>query len=382
MDGCKTDFERGERMTALRERIARVSGAVKFALLVCCVMALFWFSQAVQAAIKNSINYCLGVLVPSLFPFMAVTNLAVNSDIGRVISRRLGWAARWLFRLPGECAAAVIFGLIGGYPTGAAATAALLKQKKIDEEQAGRMLLFCVSPGIAFSVTFLGGGIFGSYAVGWRLFAAVTLAAVLCGVISSVGRPIPRAESVGAPSPQSGTLVLAVSSASSAALRMCSFIVVFSALMALLHSTGVFQRLVRLISLFGIAPTDAAVLLSFMAEVTGGVGTAQVFRANAAMYAFGLGFGGICVHLQLFSFFGYAPTGMWKFLSFRVLHGALAAIIYTGINRLWPTNAVPVTAVFSAFGRSASLSLSPMGGLSLIMMCMAFLLITGSAVEK
>lgn len=357
-------------------------GVAEVAVLFMAAVAVLGFSRSVQAAVKSSISYCLSVLVPSLFPFMVIANLAVSSNACRVVSRWFGWAVRWVFRLPDECASAVIFGLIGGYPTGAAAAAVLLRQGKINEEQAGRLLLFCVSPGIAFSVTFLGGTVLGSTRVGWRLFAAVTLAAVACGTLAAIAKPVPKRERSNEPAPVNGAFVLAVQSASGAAMKMCSFIVAFSALLAILHSVGIFQKLVRLLAFLGVPSTDAAVLLSFFAEVTGGVGTAQVFRASVPLYAFGLGFGGVCVHLQLFSFFEKLPVKLWRFFSFRLLHGALAALIYTGINRLLPMSEAAAMAEISAFGRVASLASSPLGGLSLILMCMAFLLITGKSAEE
>lgn len=368
-------------MTALSEKLERVLGVAQAALIFGAAVAVLCFSQAVQAAVRNSISYCLTVLVPSLFPFMVITNFSVNSRVCGVLSRRLGWLMRWVFHLPNECAAPVIFGLIGGYPTGAAAAAALLRRGKITEEQAGRLMMFCVSPGIAFSVTFLGGTVLSSYRVGWRLFAAVTIAAVVCGVISGLGAARPK-PSKDTEISSEGTLVPAVQAACSAAVKMCAFIVVFAAVMAILHSVEIFQRVVRTMAFFGVPSPDGAVVLSFIAEVTGGVGTAQVFRASVPLYAFGLGFGGLCVHLQLFSFFERPPIKLWKFLSFRVLHGVLAAIIYTVLSRLWPMSEAAANAEISTFGRSASLALSPLGGLSLILMCMAFLLIVGKSADE
>ena len=55
--------------------------AVAFIALMLCLLL---YPGAVQSSVASSVTYCLTVLVPSLFPFMALTSYAVRSEERRV----------------------------------------------------------------------------------------------------------------------------------------------------------------------------------------------------------------------------------------------------------------------------------------------------------
>lgn len=347
------------------------------------VWALLCFPDEIKTCTRDSIIYCLTALAPSMFPFMAVTGFAVNSGAGEVLGKYSGGIARLVFKLPGCCTAPIIMSFLGGYPAGARAAAAMLERGKIDEEQAGRMLLFCVNPGAAFTVTFLGGAVLGSHKAGWVIFLSVTAAGILLGILSGLGVPVPKKEAEAPGKVPSGALVRSVTEAAASIVKMCACIVIFSGFTAVMHGTGIYQLLSRGIAITGfLTPPEAAAVLSFLIEVTGGVGTAGRFHAGAALYAFGLAFGGACVHMQIFSFFGKLPTARRKFILFRFLHGALSAGCCAAALRLLPREFISVIAPIGAVRDISALSGSLMGGLSLVMMCTAFLLIAGKSTES
>ena len=142
--------------------------------------ALLAYPAQVQRGLAQSVLYCLASLVPSLFP------------AGEVLGKLLGPVTRRLFRLPRACGATVLLSFLGGYPAGARGVSLLLEQEKITREQAGRMLCFCVAPGAAFVVTFVGWGLLGSLRLGWVLFGAVTLSGLLLGLLTGLGKPVPQ----------------------------------------------------------------------------------------------------------------------------------------------------------------------------------------------
>ena len=346
------------------------------------VLILFWgllvFSVPVQQSAANSISYCLSVLVPSLFPFMALTGLAVNSGAGTIFGRLLGSLCRKVFRLPSACAAVILISLIGGYPAGAKGISLLLEQEKVTERQAGRMLLFCINPGVAFVVTFLGGSVLGSTHIGWLLFGAVSLASLILGAVTALWSPVPQKEPQVNHIPTSGVLVNSVTGACRSMLVMCGCILAFSCFSATLHGSGIFQYITRAIAYSGIfTPMESATIFSFLLEVTGGVGVAADFQVSAVFYAFGLAFGGLCVHLQIFSMFKRLPGKLRDFFLFRFLHGGLAALIF-GMLSHWTAGAQPITLPANTLPGGLMLSGSWAGGLSLLIMCVAFLLVTGS----
>ena len=250
--------------------------------------ALLVWPAPVTESVRASILYCLTGLAPSLFPFLALTSFVVRSGAGAVFGRGLGFLARHVFRLPACCAAPILLSWVGGYPAGARAASLLLGRGEITEGQAARMMLFCVNPGAAFVVTYLGGAVLHSVGAGWLLFAAVTLGSLFCGVLAAWGSPIPPKNGPVLPGndPSSpgkdlkkpgdspgGALVAAVSDASAAVLRMCACIVLFAGGSAVLRASGVTALLTGALAGTGLcSPGEAQALLAFLLEVTGGGG--------------------------------------------------------------------------------------------------------------
>lgn len=338
--------------------------------------ALLCFPQQVKDSVRASIAYCGAVLVPSLFPFMALTGFVVRSGAGDALGFLLGPLARWGFRLPPCCAAPILMGFCGGYPAGASSTALLLEEGKITRGQAGRMMLFCVNPGPAFVVTYLGGQLEDARS-GWLLFLSVTLPGLLLGALAGLGRKAPPQAAPQSTEKQAGSVLAgSVTSAAQSVVAMCACIVAFAGFTALLHGTGAYSALVHGLAATGLfPPSDAATVLSFLLEVTGGVGDAARFQASPALYAFGLGFGGLCVHLQVFAMFREFPVKKRLFFLFRLLHGLLAAGCCRILGKLLPPPAVDALPTGAPAVRA--LSGTAAGGLSLLLLCGAFLLAVG-----
>lgn len=345
---------------------------------VLAATALLCFPQEVKSSVRASIFYCAAVLAPSLFPSMALTGFVVQSGAGDAIGRLLGPLARWGLRLPPCCGAPVLMGFLGGYPAGARGAALLLEEGKITQEQAGRMLLFCVNPGPAFVVTYLGGAL-GNPRAGWVLFFSVTLPGLLLGILAGLGKPTPPQLGPGPTKKQAGgVLASSVTGAAQSVIAMCACIIGFAGASAVLQGTGVSPALAQLIAAATpLSLPEAATALSFLLEVTGGIGDAARFQAAPWLYAFGLGFGGLCVHFQVFAMFRGLPVKLWRFFLFRLLHGLLAAGCCHLLCRLLPppyTGAVPTGApAVQAFSDTAA------GGLSLLLLCGAFLLAAGDS---
>ena len=75
---------------------------------------------AALAGAKRGLAVCAEVIVPSLLPFMIGSGLLMGLGLPQLLARALGGAFERLFALPGAAATALILGLTGGYPVGAA----------------------------------------------------------------------------------------------------------------------------------------------------------------------------------------------------------------------------------------------------------------------
>ena len=345
--------------------------------------ALLLYPAQVRDSVAASLIYCMASLVPSLFPFMVLSSFGVRSGAGEALGRVLAPVTRRLFRLPQVCGATVILSFVGGYPAGARGVSLLLEEGKITREQAGRMMTFCVAPGAAFVVTFLGCGVLGNLAVGWLMFLSVTLSGLALGILSGLGKPLPPKVPSGVREPAGGALVRSVADASSATVKMCGCILLFAGAMAILQGSGAFATLANLAASTGLVDRNTAmVCLSFLWEVTGGTGDAARLGASPTLYAFGLAFGGLCVHVQAASFFPELPLAPWKFFLFRLAHGLLSAGLFRLLAPLLPLS---TQVVWAASSQTVTYKLSAStvpGGLSLLLMCAAFLVFVGKGLSR
>ena len=83
--------------------------------------------QAASQGVRDGLTLCGQVVIPSLFPFLALSSFLVQSGLAQRAGHLLEPITKLLFRLPGAAGSAILMSLIGGYPVGAA-HAVLLRQ--------------------------------------------------------------------------------------------------------------------------------------------------------------------------------------------------------------------------------------------------------------
>ena len=214
----------------------------------------------------------------------------------------------------------------------------------------------------------------------------MTGSSLLLGVLSGLGQPLPPREFPPPPPAQGAApLFQAVRDASAALVSLGGWVLLFGAASPLLQGAGLWDLTAHLLGAGGLlSPRDAQSVLGFLWEVTAGAGAAAQIGASGPVFAFGLAFGGLCVHLQILSLFSPFPGRLGRFFLFRLLHGLGAAGLFLVLRPLfWGEGA---TAVWASLGggaaQAAAFSATWLGGLSLVLLCGAFLLLTGREREK
>lgn len=138
--------------------------------------------QAASQGVRDGLTLCGQVVIPSLFPFLALSSFLVQSGLAQRAGHLLEPITKLLFRLPGAAGSAILMSLIGGYPVGARMTVQLLDAALITQKQAQRMLFFCVNSGPAFLISAVGSAMLRSRQAGLILCAALTASALLIGL--------------------------------------------------------------------------------------------------------------------------------------------------------------------------------------------------------
>ena len=126
---------------------------------------------ACAEGVRDGLSLAAGRALPALVPFFLASGLLVRTGFAETFGRLLARPLARLYRLPPAAASAVLLGLTGGYPVGAATAAALLEQGALRREEAARVNLFCNCASPGFCIGLVGLGVFGS-ARTWKCTAS------------------------------------------------------------------------------------------------------------------------------------------------------------------------------------------------------------------
>lgn len=275
--------------------------------------------ETASTAVRDALALCARTVVPSLFPFFVVTALLLQSGLDSLLRPVCAPFMLPLFRLRGECAAPLLAGFLGGYPTGARSAAQLYEQGGISRSEAERLLGFCNNCGPGFLIGYVGTGVLGSARAGAALLIVHIAAALVSGAILCrlPGKSEPPRLTCGLPAQSvsfSKALTVSVSGALSSTLSICAYVVFFRTAAALLPSE-----------------LPAAVLGAV--EMVSGIATVSKNAAGFVTAAGITAWGGISVHCQTMSVVGelslkYHTLG--KLLQ-TVISVVLAAVIASSV---------------------------------------------------
>ena len=276
-------------------------------------LAVMLLAQAQTAAdaVREGIELCLRAVIPSLFPFFAVSSLLVSLGAAEAAGRLLARPFGRLFRCGGAGCAALLLGLVGGYPVGARTAAALVRQGTLTREEGGRLLTVCNNAGPAFAVGVAGVTVFASARVGAYLYLIHIAAALVTGLLlCRRGSPSPSA-AVPAPAVTglAQRLLSAVSDAAAAMGRVCAFVVFALVLLRLAETaTGTWS-----------APAAGFV------ELTNGILRLTPDRRGFVTAAALLGWGGLSVYGQTAAVTAGSGIPLGRYLPAKAVQAALSA---------------------------------------------------------
>jgi len=321
----------------------RISRWLEGLLLTALAALLFRYPAESAQGVRAGLALCRDLLIPALFPFFMVSSLAVSTGLAGQLARPLDRLIRPVLGVGGPGTAALLLGLVGGYPVGMQTLAQLRTRGDCGPAEARRTALFCNNCGPAFFLGAAGMGVFASRQAGLLLLAANTLAALGLGIgLRLVWGSVPES----APPTDVRRVCLAqvfpdcVRSAFSSVLGVCGYVLVFSVLTALAQRTGLLDLCQRLLLFPG--PQGAVLARSLIVGLleistgTAALGGASGCPAALPLAAFLLGWGGLSVHGQSLPFLVQAGGRAGPYLAAKLVQGLLAAGLTVLLLRCLP----------------------------------------------
>ncbi|MCL2014482.1 MAG: hypothetical protein FWG69_05785 [Oscillospiraceae bacterium] len=358
-----------------RHNFSRITASFAIAALIICVPV---FAESIAQSVRDSIDLCLEMLIPSLFCMMILSAFAVRTNIMSPLFRPLGFITRYVLRLDPQLTQVLIFGLIGGYPVGAKLISNLIAGGEITPESGRRMLCFCVNAGPAFLIGAIAIPLYGDIKIGFILFGSQLLAALTIAIVTGLGRcgKIEMMKKSAVKNPNYAKhLVTAVGDIIKSMSVICGFIIIFGAIITILKNTGIIFALTKLLS--AAIPNSAAAAVTGFFEITAGVAVCKEIPGLASLLTVCAitSFGGLCVHAQIFSIMqnaGNSSLRMRDFYPARIIYTILSVIYCYWITSLSAVNAE--TFAFLPLPANARIfAVSPPVSFMLILLSLCFL---------
>lgn len=307
-----------------------------------CLMSTFCFVLVLRnadAAIEymgRGLTLCARTVIPSLFPFMVLSELLVSSGAGEAFGRLFSRVMRWLFGLSGAGASALFLGSACGFPVGARTAVALLDRNVISKSECEHLLTFTSNPGSAFLITAVGVSLYGNRHLGVVIWCTV----LGCGFfVGFLARFFLRRGQAPAEHPHfpSGlhiggieTFTGAVTGAATGMLTVCAYVIFFSAV------TGALSCAIDATGRHEVGYT----LLSGLLEMTGGISAASMLpdkEWGLILTAAFAGWSGISVHCQIITLCGGRGLSFRPYLIAKAVQGLLCGGVMAGLLRINPS---------------------------------------------
>ncbi len=321
---------------------------------------LLYSSHTASGATKG-LNYAVRYLIPSLFPFMVLSSLMMHSGAYRVIAKLFSPITRYVLRLPSAASAAVLLSMVGGFPIGAKCVSILHDAHRIDDQTANRMMSFCVCSGPAFLITGVGTVMLHNPTAGLILYLSQLIAALTISLATAIffrkSTTERFSESDSASQPFLDSFILSATDSAYSVIELTALVVVFSVI-------------VELISVCPIPSLN--VIAQLFLEVTGACHLIAEGGYPLWMLSFAVGFGGVCVHLQIFRILRSIKINRLKFVLFRLLNAVLSSFV-TYLICLFYVPTAQTFAVGEGVNAEPS-SLTIVGSAALIILCLVFVL--------
>jgi len=290
-----------------------------FIILFAFIYSIFLSPASIKYA-KDGLILAATVAIPSLFPFMILTDAIVeffpynyNGILGRVFER--------IFKLPKEALPAFIIGCICGFPTGAKASLTLYEHRKITKAECERLISISNNAGPAFLIGGIGYAMHSSAIFGISIYLAIVFSAAFIGYLLSF-RKLPFNESNKLTQNTENTknafsITKSINSAAVTSIKIASYIIFFSIISGFT------------IQLIGKS-TESAIILSFLEVTTASKTITSLslpISKTLALSTFASAFGGLSVYMQTLGIILKSELKIKSYILIRLLIGLVATPI-------------------------------------------------------
>lgn len=316
-------------MTKSKKQNPPLSKAEKTAVVFSAFLSvmLLKFPSIVGNAVTEALRSCATLLIPSLFPIMVASEVAIGCGaidililpVQNILSKTLG--------IKKDALSPYFLGLFGGYIASARGAVMLYNDGIIDKSECERLISISNMPSCAYLTGFVGIYVLKNKMLGWMLWMICIASTLILSALTkkkahktdTVLSSIPYSKKENKSS-FSKIFVDAISHSASSMLTVCACVVFFSALIATLKLP---------LGYLAINPTLKEAPLGSL-EVTYGVLSCIDIENTAikmALIGFFIGWSGMCVHFQVMALCEGLDISFKSFFPLKLIQGLVCSIL-------------------------------------------------------
>ena len=292
--------------------------------IVCAIgVCLIIHPQNTAEGIKNGFLILGNNLIPALFPFMVLSSYVSESSVARMISKLFEKSFKLIFKTSGYGVIPFVLGCLGGYPVGAKTVCEFYESKKLSQNDATRLLYWCINPSPAFLITAVGTFMLGNTKSGFLLYFSCLLSSVTIGFICRfLSNDEIYSIETEETKPKENIFVKSVSKGSEGMLSICGWVLTFCVLASLCDALNF--------------PYSLSYIIKSAGEVTTGCKNAVSSGLALPVIAGIAGFGGFAVICQCASYSSVCKVRMKYLICSRLINAALSGIYCSALLKIFP----------------------------------------------
>jgi sporulation integral membrane protein YlbJ len=321
------------------------------------VITIILFPDQSFRSSLQGINVWWKFVFPALLPFFIITEIAMGLGIVHAIGAILNPLLRICYRLPGISGWALAAGSIGGFPTGAKATAELRKQGLLTQRQGEQLLAISQLASPALIITVIATAFLSNPALGIYIAVIHYITGLSIGLLwlrqihpdeihnlerSQAVSPLTAMKKAQQLDGRTFGKILgdAVSSSVTGLMVIGGYIIMFAVIMNVIIMTGAAESVEAIVvSIAGESAGDAVrpMLIGLLEPHLGAYAWSVEQSLPAVWQAAGiaalLGWGGLSTHAQVRALTQETDLRYGPFVRARLLHSVLAAALTVALWR-------------------------------------------------
>lgn len=243
------------------------------------------YTKALSENISTSVTRCINIIIPSLFVYMVLSSMIIESGIYRYIFILLKPLSKFVFSIPTSLFFVFIMGNICGYPIGIKLINDMYEKGEIDKKTAYTMSASSYAGGPSFLLGMVGISVYNDETAGMIIFASCFAAnALIAIVINKIFKPCVKTSEVRLKKPD---LISSITSSAVSIFKICAVIISFSLVTTALNE------------IFNNTSPDVSVIIKSFFEITNITNLQSLSSSIMPIVAAVSSFGGLCIILQL-----------------------------------------------------------------------------------